>query len=175
MATTKVIIPPQTGQGPRTYSPQTSGQGEQGDKKNKSPKATAPSEPIYWDHLRAGGGVVPEGAERITKEETGQVLFQGTEAIPLICYETAAAAIRQGEVEPLLWMVDDVKQEHHTIKTWVSTKTPEDAEKKKSAPGPIHDSLLRLPDWAAPNGWDFRGRLWAYMDTPNKPRELALQ
>ena len=26
--------------------------------------------------------------------------------------------------------------------------------------------LTHLPDWAAPNGWDFWGRPWAYMDAP---------
>ncbi len=43
------------------------------------------------------------------REETGQVLFQSTEAVPLICYVTAVAAIHQGEVEPQLWMVDDTE------------------------------------------------------------------
>ncbi len=27
--------------------------------------------------------------------------------------------------------------------------------------------LPHLPDWAAPNGWDFWGRPWAYMDAPS--------
>ncbi len=27
--------------------------------------------------------------------------------------------------------------------------------------------LPHLPDWAAPNGWDFWERPWAYMDTPS--------
>ncbi len=56
----------------------------------------------------------------------------------------------------------------------MSTKTPEDAEKKKAVPGPVRERLLRLPDWATPNGWDFWGRPWAYVDAPNKPREIDI-
>ena len=143
--------------------------GVQEDTKAANQNSAAPAEPESWDHLTVGGGVVPEGAKRIMREETGQILFEGTAAVPLIHYETAAAAVRETEVECQLWLVEDVEQEHLTIKSWTSTKTPEDAEKKKAVPGPVRERLLRLPDWGAPNGWDFWGRPWAFVDAPNKP------
>ena len=100
-------------------------------------------------------------------------MFEGTAAVPLIHYEKAVVAVREGEVEPQLWLAKDVEHEHLTIKNWTSTKTPEDAEKKKAVPGPVHERLLRLPDWGAPNGWDFWGRPWTYLDAPNKPKETG--
>ncbi len=135
-----------------------------------------PAKPESWDHLTVGGGVVPEGAKKIMREETGQVLFEGTAAVPLIHYETSVAALRTAEVEPQLWLAKDVEHEHLTIKNWTSTgntKTLEDAEKKKAVPGPVRKRLLRLPDWGAPNGWDFWDRPWAYVDAPNRPKETG--
>ncbi len=108
------------------------------------------------------------------REETGQVLFQVTEAVPLIHYETAVAAVHQEDLEPQLWTINDVNQEHYTIKIWVSSKTPEDAEKKKAIPPPSGDRLLRLPDWGAPNGWDFQRRFWAYMYAPNNYPDIGI-
>ena len=39
--------------------------------------------------------------------------------------------------------------------------------KQESNPTLKLHQLPHLPDWAAPNGWDFWGRPWAYMDTPS--------
>ncbi len=108
------------------------------------------------------------------REETEQVLFQGIEAAPLIHYETAAAAVHQEDLEPQLWTINDVKQEHHTIKIWVSSETPEDGEKKKAIPSPSRDHLLRLLDWGAPNCWDFHDRLWVYMDAPHNHPDIGI-
>ncbi len=109
MATSRVITPPQAGPDTRTHSSQTSGRGPGGHKSNKPTKATAPAEPAPWDHLTVGAGVVPEGAKRIMREETGQVLFEGTAAVSLIHYEAAVVAVHKGEVEPQLWMIDDIE------------------------------------------------------------------
>ncbi len=97
-----MITPPQDGPDLRAYGSRVSGRGPGGHKSNK-PKPTAPAEPESWDQLTVGGGVVPEGAKRIMREETGQVLFEGTAAVPLIHYETVVAAIREAELEPQLW------------------------------------------------------------------------
>ncbi len=75
----KVITPPQTGHDPRTHSPTTSGRGTEEHKRNKSLNATAPAEPVSWDHPTAGGSVVPEGAKRIMRGETGQAFKNGQE------------------------------------------------------------------------------------------------
>ena len=105
--------------------------GVQEDTKAANQNSAAPAEPESWDHLTVGGGVVPEGAKRIMREETGQVLFEGTVAVPLIDYETAVVAVREAEVEPQLWLIKDIEREHLTIKNWASTKTPEDAERQR--------------------------------------------
>ena len=47
-------------------------------------------------------------------------------------------------------------------------------KRKKAVPGPVRERLLRLPDWGAPNGWDFWGRPWAFVDAPNKPKETGI-
>ncbi len=33
---------------------------------------------------------------------------------------------------------------------------------------PWQNTLPRLPEWGSPNGWDYWGRPWAYMDAPNR-------
>ncbi len=56
------------------------------------------------------------------REETVQVLFQGTEAVPLIWYETAEQAISQEGHEVDVWLASDVQQERTTIKEWSSSR-----------------------------------------------------
>ncbi len=40
------------------------------------------------------------------------------------------------------------------------------------SPNPAN--LPRLPPWAAPNGWDYWGRPWAYIDAPSSHREVGV-
>ncbi len=35
-------------------------------------------------------------------------------------------------------------------------------------------TLPRLPPWAAPNGWDYLGRPWAYIDAPSGHPEVGV-
>ncbi len=35
-------------------------------------------------------------------------------------------------------------------------------------------TLPRLPPWAAPNGWDYWGRPWAYLDAPSGHKEVGV-
>ena len=35
-------------------------------------------------------------------------------------------------------------------------------------------TLPRLPPWAAPNGWDYWGRPWAYIDAPSGHPEVGV-
>ncbi len=51
--------------------------------------------------------------------------------------------------------------------------------KDKRRPGgpwsPWQDTLPRLPEWGSPNGWDYWGRPWAYMDAPNGHSAIKVQ
>ncbi len=40
---------------------------------------------------------------------------------------------------------------------------------------PWQDTLPRLPEWGSPNGWDYWGRPWAYMDAPNRHSAIKVQ
>ncbi len=40
------------------------------------------------------------------------------------------------------------------------------------SPDPV--DLPRLPPWAAPNGWDYWGRPWAYLDAPSGHQEVGV-
>ncbi len=39
---------------------------------------------------------------------------------------------------------------------------------------PSPSDLPRLPPWAAPNGWDYWGRPWAYMDAPSGHKRVGV-
>ncbi len=39
---------------------------------------------------------------------------------------------------------------------------------------PARGTLPRLPAWGSPNGWDYWGRLWAYMDAPHNCLDLKI-
>ena len=51
--------------------------------------------------------------------------------------------------------------------------------KDKGRPGgpwfPWQDTLPRLPEWGSPNGWDYWGWPWAYMDAPNGHSAIKVQ
>ncbi len=114
-----------------------------------------------------GNGRVPEGARRTVREETGQVLFQGTEAVPLIWYKTVEQAIRQEGREVDIWLASDVQQERRTIKEWPSGQISGEYARKSSVPAREGERLPCLPEYFAPNGWDFWDRPWVYVDVPN--------
>ncbi len=40
---------------------------------------------------------------------------------------------------------------------------------------PWQNTLPRLPEWGSPNGWDYWGRPWAYIDAPNKHPAIQVQ
>ncbi len=39
---------------------------------------------------------------------------------------------------------------------------------------PRPSDLPRLPPWAAPNGWDYWGRPWVYLDAPSSHNEVGV-
>ena len=143
-----------------------------GSKANKLPKTAAPSK--SWDQLSVDDDTVPEGARRIVREETGQVLFQGTEAAPPIQYKTVEQAIRQEGREVDIWLASNVQQERRTIKEWPSGQISGEYARKSSVPTPERERLPFLPEWGAPNGWDFLGQPWAYVDVPNGQPDVGV-
>ncbi len=58
-----------------------------------------------------------------------------------------------------LWTIDLITAELNGMR--------DPAVAGKNIWSPHRDTLPRLPPWGSPNGWDYRGRPWAYMDTPN--------
>ncbi len=145
-----------------------------GSKVSKSPRSAAPTKSLPWDQLHVGDSTMPKGAQRVVREETGQVLFQGTKAVPLIRYETAEHAIRQEGHEVDIWLAFDVQQERRTIKEWPSGQMSGEFARKSSVTTPERERLPCLPEWGAPNGWDFWGRPWAYVGVPNGQPDVGV-
>ncbi len=58
----------------------------------------------------------------VVREETGQVLFQGTPAVPLIRYQAAEQAIQEEGHEIDIWLASDVQREHKIIQEWPSSQ-----------------------------------------------------
>ncbi len=175
MNSEKGVLTKTVGPGPKAASSsKTGGLSSVGSKVTEPPKATAPQKPQSWDQLSVGDDTVPEGALRIVREETGQVLFQGTEAVPLIWYETAEQAISQEGHEVDVWLTSDVQQERRTIKEWSSSRVSKEYPRKSRVPTPERERLPCLPEWGASNGWDFWGRTWAYVDVPNGQPDVGV-
>ncbi len=89
----------------------------------------------------------------------GQIVYEGTPEEPIIKFETCKAELKRMGKAMRLWTVDLLEVEIAGLKD-------------KSHPGglwsPWQDTLPRLPKWGSPNGWDYWGRPWAYMDAPNR-------
>ena len=58
-----------------------------------------------------------------------------------------------------LWTIDHITAELNGMRDSKVTR--------KDIWLPHRDTLPRLPPWGSPNGWDYRGRPWAYMDAPH--------
>ncbi len=101
-----------------------------------------------------GDDTILTNAEHI-ECEGGLVLFQGTRHHPLIIFETEHQARHQACHQLRLWRVGLIDHECQNLDmlrmvgTFVS---------------PRPSDLPWLPPWAAPNGWDYWGRPWAYLD-----------
>ncbi len=118
----------------------------------------------YWAHHCPGDDVIPANAERI-EWAGGLVLFQGTRHHPLISFEIKREARHQMGQSLRLWRAEVIQHERDSLDSLRGVGG-------LISPNPA--SLPRLPPWAAPNGWDYLGRPWAYLDAPSGHREVGV-
>ncbi len=105
-----------------------------------------------------GDGTVPSSALSVEMLD-GQLVYEGTKEEPIIKFETCQAkpkgmgkAMRHWTVDLLEVEIAGLKDKSHPSSPW----------------SPWQNTLPRLPEWGSPNGWDYWGRPWAYMDAPNR-------
>ncbi len=84
-------------------------------------------------------------------------MYRGTPEQPILVYEHCKAENQRNNQKFRLWRLEHVEDEREHMKN---------RELLNLIPTPQIQQLPHLPDWAVPNGWDFWGRPWAYMDAP---------
>ncbi len=109
----------------------------------------------YAGHL-PGEGPVPRGVDTVVLL-SGEKVYRGTPEQPILVYEHCKAENQRNNQKFLLWRLEHVEDERECMKN---------REPLNLIPTPQFQQLPHLPDWAAPNGWDFWGHPWAYMDAP---------
>ncbi len=119
----------------------------------------------YWANHRPGDDTIPAHAERV-EWAGGLVLFQGTRHHPLLTFETEHQARRQTGQRLRLWRAELVQHEYDSLNSLRGVGG-------LVSPEPI--TLPWLPPWAAPNGWDYWGRPWAYLDAPSGHWEVGVR
>ncbi len=118
----------------------------------------------HWASHRLGDDTIPANVERI-EWAGGLVLFQSTRHFLLISLETELEARCQAGRQLRLWRTELIEHERRSL----------DAPRTvKGLVSPSLSDLPRLPPWAAPNGWDYWGRPWAYLDAPRGHREVGV-
>ncbi len=88
----------------------------------------------------------------------GQLVYEGTEEEPIIKFETCRDELKWLGKSMRLWTVDLLEVEITGLK---------DKRRPGGPWSPWQNTLPRLTEWGSPNGWDYWGRPWAYMDAPN--------
>ncbi len=124
-----------------------------------SDSASEPTGPRpYGGHL-PGEGPIPRGVDTVVLL-SGEQVYRGTPEQPILVYEHCKAKNQRNNQKFWLWRLEHVEDEQERIKN---------REPLNLIPTPQIQQLPHLPDWAAPNGWDFWGRPWAYKDAPTGP------
>ncbi len=118
----------------------------------------------YWANHHPGDDTIPPHAERV-EWAGGLVLFRGTRHHPLLSFEAEHQARRQANQRLRLWRVELIQHERNSLDSLRGVGglvSPEPA------------TLPRLLPWAAPNGWDYWGHPWAYIDVPSGHSEVGV-
>ena len=96
----------------------------------------------------------------------GRVAYEGTPEEPILKYEDCLTLTKAGKPATKFWTVDMLRVEQEGLK---NTKKP-----IATVGSPARETLPRLLVWGSPNGWDYWGRPWAYMDAPNNCPDLKV-
>ncbi len=110
---------------------------------------------LYGGHL-PGEGPVPRGVDTVVLL-SGEQVYRGTPAQSILVYEHCRAENLRNNLKFQLWCSEQVENKPERMQDRMPLNT---------IAMPQIQQLPHLPDWAAPNRWDFWGRPWAYMDAP---------
>ncbi len=94
------------------------------------------------------------------------MLFQGTRHHPLLRFETERQARRQTGQRLRLWRAELIQHERDSV------------DALRGVGGLVSPEPITLPwlsPWAAPNGWDYWGRPWAYINAPSGHSEVGVR
>ncbi len=108
---------------------------------------------------RRPGHVMMPGSALSVEMLDGQLLYEGTKEEPIIKFETCQAELKGMGKAMRLWTADLLEVEIAGLK---------DKARPSGPWSPWQNTFSRLPEWISPNGWDYWGRPWAYMDAPNR-------
>ncbi len=127
----------------------------------KDPDSSA----VSIDSQRPGNGIVPESAMAVETVD-GRIAYEGTPEEPILKYEDCITLSKAGKPTTKFWTVDMLGVEQEGLK---NVKKP-----IATVTSPARGTLPRLPVWGSPNGWDYWGRPWAYMDAPHNCPDLKI-
>ncbi len=139
--------------------PKTSGGGSGFPRRNPDPSA------VSIDSQFPGNGTVPESAMAVETVD-GRVAYEGTPEEPILKYEDCLTLTKAGKPATKFWMVGLLRVEQEELK---NTKKP-----IATVTSPARETLPHLPIWGSPNGWDYWGRPWAYMDASHNCPDLKV-
>ncbi len=128
----------------------------------KEPDSTA----VPIDSQHPGNGTVPESKIRVETAD-GRIAYEGTPEEPILNYEDCVTPPKAGKPPTKIWTVDMLQVEQEGLK---NLKKP-----IATISSPLMGTLPHLPTWGSPNGWDYWGRPWAYMDAPHNHPDLKIQ
>ncbi len=137
--------------------PKTSGGG------SGFPRRDPDSSAVSIDSQFPGNSTVPESAMAV---ETVDGRVAGTPEEPILKYEDCLTLTKVGKPATKFWTIDMLGVEKEGLK---DTKKP-----IATVTSPARETLPRLPVWGSPNGWDYWGRPWVYMDAPHNCPDLKV-
>ncbi len=89
----------------------------------------------------------------------GYIMYEGTLEEPILRFKDCLADARRRKRELRLWTVNLLSKELEAMCDTRNVQT-------KDIWSLHRDTLPTMPSWLSPNGWDYRGRPWAYIDIP---------